>query len=263
MLFFFAFSVIAPLVLSNPFISFIAFACALIYNLTESGRKGLKSLAFSLAVVAAVSAFNMLFAHYGEDADVCIVEGMMIASSVVWFTAMGVCLNSEKIIYLFRFAPKSALVFSMVLGFIPRFIRKLEDIRNAQIALRGGEQPNGVKEKASVALNNFSALVSYSLESSIITADSMNARGYNPKAVRSGRYKYSYSDIVLLALMFALAGEVLIQKTTGNLSFVFEPKVYYEQLSVPALVAFALFELIPTALNLTENIKWKISSVKA
>lgn len=276
LLLFFAVTLIIPLSFHHPFISAVSLLFALLYSLLWQPQKFAKTLLFSMAVVGFIGLFNMLFAHYGADVLFTVGEteftweallyglnqGMVTASVLIWFTALGNCLDSEKLLYLFRFAPKTALIFSMVLGFIPRFLRKTGDIREAQLALSGGQAPQGLRQKLKAAANTFSALMTYALESSIITANSMTARGYRDGAVKAGRYRYKTEDYLVLSVIIILSAEVFVQKCSGNLAFIFEPKPVMERLSVAALLSFALLQGIPIVMILWENVQWKLSSVK-
>ena len=269
---YFVMSLAAVLSFNNPFISAFSLFGAVAFSFFVFGRSALKRAGFSVFVILFVAVFNFLFAHYGEDVLFTLKDtvftaealfygfnqGVVLASALLWFSIMGQCLDSEKIIYLFRFMPKTALLFSMILGFIPRFLKKQKEIREARLALNAGKSPEGVKNKLSAALGDLSALTSYALEGSIITADSMNARAYNPSVIRKGRYKYKSEDIALLTISLLLFGFVLFQKIIGNLSFVFEPKIYIARLSVPAAVCFFVFALIPSINDLTENVRWML-----
>ena len=274
---FFAVTLIVPLTFNNPYFSAVSLVCAVLYSFVKSGKAAVKTLLFSVCVVAFVSVFNAVFAHYGETALFKIKsvsfnfeplfygfnQGMILASVLIWFTFFGRIFDSEKIIYIFRFSPKLALIFSMVLGFIPRFIKKNEDIKNARIGLNGGKKPEGLKEKIRFTLDNFSALTSYCLESSIITSNSMSARGYNPKAIKISRFKFSSFDVCFLIIYLLLSVFILTQYFLGNIKYVFEPIRYTYSLSVPALVAFLLIGLYPSVSEAGENLKWKLLSVKA
>ena len=277
LLLFFAVSLVVTLSFFNPFIALVSLLGAVVYTLTTAVQHRLRLLLGTAAVVLLVALCNMLFAHYGTVVLFSVknvsftlnalvygaCQGCVLASSLLWFTALGKCLDSEKLLYLLRFAPKTALLLSMILGFIPRFIKKAGDIREARTALRGGESEQGLVNRFKESLNVYSALVTYSLESSIITADSMKARGYNPRAVRHGRFRMSGLDTVFSAAT-ALIGVYLIwQKVIGNFSFAFDPAVISRRLSIPALVCFALLELTPSVINLEEAIRWKkLSRVK-
>ena len=147
----------------------------------------------------------------------------------------------------------------MVLGFIPRFTKKLGDIETAALALDGGKKP---KNKLKAALNNLSALVTYSLESSIITADSMTARGYNPKAVRYSRYKFKFVDGVLIALSAVCLFYVIFAKASDRITFVIDPRIYSKTFDVSAFLLFLLLSFLPLITDLTEEFLWKISYAK-
>jgi energy-coupling factor transport system permease protein len=217
---------------------------------------------------------NMLFVHYGETTLFTVKnidftletlfygfnQGMILSSVMVWFGIFSRVFDSERIIYMFRFAPKSALIFSMVLGFIPRFVKKLDDVRDAKLALNGGVKSKGLKNKFKDAMNELSALITYSLESSIITADSMEARGYNPKVVRAGRFKFMLGDIILIFLILITSLFVIVQKLTGNISFVFNPQIKSVKLNFIAVICFVILELIPLGVDFVEDILWKKSN---
>ena len=274
---FFAVTLIVPLAFLNPYFSAASLLSAVIYAFVKNGKGAFKTLFFSLAVLAFTSSFNMLFAHFGETVLFTIKnvdfkleplfygfnQGMVLASVLIWFTVLGKAFDSEKIIYIFRFSPKLALIFSMVLGFIPRFLKKHEDIQNARIGLNGGKRPERFKETIKFSIENFSALISYSLESSIITSNSMSARGYNPKAIRPSRFKLTAFDIIILTVFLIFTAFIFTQYFIGNISYVFYPVRYTDALSIPALAVFLLFELYPSISEATENVRWKLSSVKA
>lgn len=274
---FFVVIMVITLTVQNPVFSVISLLSSALYLAMLRGKKALQSLKLVALILITVSLFNMLFAHYGEDVlfkikDVEFTlealfygfnQGMVLSSVILWFSAFSRVIDSERVIYLFRFAPKTALLFSMVLGFIPRFTNKLDDIKDAQLALCGGERPKGVKAKMKNALDTLSVLISYSLESSIITADSMEARGYNPRAVRYSRYKYTVSDIVLICLISAFGVYTFIQIIMKHNLFIFEPKIYVESLDIASVIAFAMLCLIPVVVDLIEEILWKLSSVRS
>lgn len=259
--------------INDPFFSAISLASALLYGVRIRGKQILSSVKFSAIILVVVSLFNMLFAHYGEDILFTIGDthftlealfygfnqGMVLSSVMLWFGAFSRVMDSERVVYILRFTPKIALLFSMVLGFIPRFTKKLEDIRDAQLGLNGGTQP---KKKVKQAISNFSALVSYSLESSIITSDSMSARGYNPKAVKPARFKLFASDLALILIVIALSIVIIVNKAMGNIVFVFDPEIYIESISALSLIAFSVLCFMPLIIDLWEDMLWKLSNAK-
>lgn len=257
----------------NPFFVLPSLVGALLYEVKIRGKEAFSSFRFSIIMILVIGFFNMLFAHYGitvlftigdteftlEALFYGINQGFVVVAMVLWFGIFGRVVDSEKVIYAFRFAPKTALLFSMVLGFIPRFTKKLADIETAALALDGGKKP---KNKLKAALNNLSALVTYSLESSIITADSMTARGYNPKAVRYSRYKFNLADGVLIVLSAVCLFYVIFAKASDRITFVFDPRIYSKTFDIAAFLLFLLLSFLPLIIDLTEELLWKISYAK-
>lgn len=261
---------------NSPFFSAAALLGALIYSVKVNKKQWITDFIFTIVLIAVTSVFNMLFAHYGEDVLFAVNntqftleslfygfnQGMVLSSVIIWFSIFSKMFDSERVIYIFRFTPKLALIFSMVLGFIPRFKSKLKDIESAQLGLNGGNVEKGIVNKTKSAISNLSALVTYSLESSIITADSMEARGYNPKAVRSGRFRWSGGDAFAFALILSLSAFVLFSMITGKIKFLFDPVIISEKNSPLALLFFAVLELLPFFVDLVEDLLWKKSSAK-
>ena len=261
---------------NNPFFSAVSLVCSVLYSLRLKGKEIFSTIKFCTFLIIFASLFNMLFAHYGEDVLFTVKDtqftlealfygfnqGMVVSSVILWFIAFGEIMDSEKIIYILRLTPKCALIFSMVLGFMPRFIKKHYDIKAAKTALYGNSMPKGFRNKLKSSAENFSALVSYSLESSIITSDSMLARGYNPKAVRYNRFKITAKDVFALLILTAFAVCVFVQMLRGEIIFVFDPEIYCESFSALAFSAFVLFQLFPLIVDLWEDLLWRLSIAK-
>lgn len=262
--------------LSNPVFVLPALVFGVIYEFILRGREAVSCLKLTLAIIFVVSLFNFIFAHYGvtllfqikdtrftfEALFYGIYQGAMLSAMLIWFGIFSRNIDSEKVIYVFRFAPKCALIFSMVLGFIPRFNAKLEDIRNACLGLNGGRRASSKKERFKHGINDLSALITYSLESSIITSDSMQARGYNPHAVRYSRYKMTAGDIILTAFTLFVFIYVMYAKISGRITFVMNPEIYSKTFDVSAMVLYCALFFLPTAVDLFEEIRWKISALK-
>ena len=261
---------------ANPVFSVISLCCALLSVSLDGAKAFFNSLKLTAFLTLTVGIFNMLFAHYGEDVlfiidDIYFTlealfyglnQGLVFSAVVLWFRVMSYSINSSETAYLLRFAPKTALLFSMVLGFIPRFKTKLSDIRDAQNGLSYSEKRT-LRDKIKTGVQNLSALVTYSLESSIITADSMNARGFGNKPVSNSRYRFTLRDALYLAFTVASFALILWAKITKRLLFIFEPKIYFKSNFVLGEVLFAAVLLIPFLLEMWEVTLWKRANSKA
>lgn len=262
--------------LSNPIFVLPALVLGIVYDFMLRGREAFSVFKLTLAIVFVVSLFNFIFAHYGvtllfqikdirftfEALFYGIYQGVMLSAMLIWFGIFSRNVDSEKVIYIFRFAPKCALIFSMVLGFIPRFRTKLDDIRSARLGLCGGKRVDGKKARLKDGINDLSALVTYSLESSIITSDSMQARGYNPHAVRYSRYKMTAGDIILTAFTLFVFIYVMYAKISGRITFIMNPEIYSKTFDISAMVLYCMLFFLPIAVDLFEEIRWKISALK-
>lgn len=274
---FFVFTFVFVLSISSPFFYAVSLISALAYSAYHNVKDALSSAKLSAVILVMTSVFNFAFAHYGEDVLFVIgsteftmeslfygfCQGMVLCSVMLWFSILSRIADSERVIYFLRWAPKMALIFSMVLSFIPRFKKKATDIKNAQLALNNGQSDSSLKGKWHRSVSVLSALTTYSLESSIVTANSMNARGYNPSAQRGNRYRTCATDIVTLLLLVIAAIIICAEKIMGNIVFVFDPKIYSEKFSILAITAFFILQLLPLVIDVVEDIRWKISASKA
>lgn len=97
--------------------------------------------------------------------------------------------------------PNTALVFSMVLSFIPRLKKNAAEISDARLLIDG-------ENKIKKSINSFSALITMTLEQSIETADSMKARGYSKDRNIYSKYRFSVQDLLLI-IFTVFSGAVL------------------------------------------------------
>lgn len=158
---------------------------AAVYLLLTDGRRSLRSLLCVPVLVALVGGFNFLFAHWGvtvlfsrgdtqftlESLIYGCFQGGIFAGVVLWLAVFGRVLGSDRLLAVTgRAAPRFSLLFSMTLGCIARF---RENARQIRLARAGA----GLAKKKPLheALDQFSTLVTLSLEGSMTTADAMRA----------------------------------------------------------------------------------------
>ena len=246
------------------------------YVISVKGWKSVKLLIIMLVVFAAVSFINPLFTTEGEHVlavlpwgrpytleALCygMSAGGMFVTVLLWFSAYNEVMSSDKFLYLFgRMIPSISLVLTMILRLVPSFQKKASQIAGARkcIGMAGG-----VNKKAKIdgGLAVTSALTSWALEGGIITADSMQSRGFG-----SGRrtsfsiYRMDGRDLLLLGLMVILAGAVLMCAFMGGMKTAYIPHIELTGTDTPfmitGLIAYVLFMAIPTVLNIAEAIRW-------
>ena len=260
----------------NPPLVAISLAAVLIYSVYLGGRRSLK---FSMLIILPVGLFaaliNIAFNHNGmtiltylptgnpitlESIVYGICAAALLMNVILWFFCFNQVITSDKFIYLFgRIIPSLSLVLSMVLRFIPRFRQQLHLVSTAQSSLQKAGNKNGLMSKIKHGMNVFSIMLTWSLENAIITADSMNSRGYGLKGRTAfSRYRFYSRDGAALVVLFVLIALQVILTVLGCARISFYP--YFVLEITPAAVAgyicYGMLCITPMIINLTEDIKW-------
>jgi energy-coupling factor transport system permease protein len=135
----------------------------------------------------------------------------------------------------------------------PNFIRKAQQITGARKSIGKGAQ------KIQEGMTVLGALTSWALEGSVITGDSMRARGYG-SAKRSSFmiYRMTASDRSLVVIMAALMAFTILAASLGQMSAAFTPALDIAPVSW-GVIPYTAYLLIPVALHIKEAISWHIS----
>ena len=261
----------------NPFISLISLAGAVFLCLYYHGlRQTVKKMSVYFFIIVLAVLTNPLFSHNGVTAlfyvngNAITLEslyyglgmGLMLVSVLAWCSIMSEIFTGEKILYLIGKAfPQLALVLSIALRFIPLFIREMKKIRDTQICL-GAYENKGTLGKLERELEVFKSLAGQSIEKSIDTAASMNARGYGiRKRTAYSDYSFTKRDFFFLTLNFCAIFFTFIGIYLGRADFYYYPAVFYREPDIiTALmgIAFMLACFEPLLLEIGENIRWKL-----
>ena len=235
-------------------------------------RRG-STLKFVLPLILVSAIMNPLFNHEGisilayfpngnpftlESVWYGFAAGMMIASVICWFSCMSAVMTSDKIIYLFgRIIPALSLIFSMALRFIPEFTLQ---IKRASAA-RPATENKKLIPKMRRGITVLSAAVTWALENSVDTADSMKARGYGLAGRTSfSIFKFSHRDVFLLVFITLLIIYILTGIFTGGTYFRYFPSVKCAGISlgsVSLVAAYFLLCVMPCIIEFWEAKKWK------
>lgn len=239
------------------------------------GKKGWKLIAGMLPVFLVLSGINPLLNTYGQTVLFTVfgrpytlealLYGMVIAGMLVvmllWFGCYSEVLTSDKFVCLFgRWIPALSLLLVMILRMIPSLTRKALQISDARKSIGKGTGSFGSKkQRVQGGMRILSALTDWALEGSIVTADSMRARGYGSAKRTSFRiYRFTTRDIILIVWMVLLFLGAVFAGGTGA--------AYTPQLQIDSpswgLVCYAGFLLIPIVLHGIEEIQRKLSLAK-
>ncbi len=262
-------------VIQHPAYAAVGCTFAALYYLLLRGRSAWKLILSMLPLAALLSVINPLFNTSGEHILFrlfgrpytleALYYGMAIAAVFVvmmlWFGCYNAVLTSDKFTGLFgNLIPALSLLLVMVLRMIPNFFRKMKQIIGARRSIgKGAEKSSSTKEKIGQGMTVLSALTDWALEGSVVTADSMRARGYGSARRTSFQiYRMTLRDWVLLALMVFLAAGVIV---AGGLRAEFTPVLSVAPLTW-GFAAYCVFLSIPMALHIKEALQWRISISK-
>ena len=263
--------------LMNPVCLGISLCCALANAIYLNGVKTLRfGVRIVLPSVILVSVINPIVNHQGvtileylpwnnpltlESILYGIASSVMVSAVVFWFSSVNTVMTSDKFIYLFgRIIPSLSLVLSMALRFVPRFLTEFRQIRAAQKQLSVAEH-SGFFSSLRQAARELSTMLSYALENSIETADSMKARGYGLKGRTSyAKYRFYKQDVVFFSCLLLLFVLLLILSLSGAVRFRYFPSLKGDLFTVNAILFYVLYCLLmltPLVLNIGEGIRWK------
>ena len=273
--------VIGILMFSNsPLFLISAIAMGMCYDMLLKGRRSLRNNLFIILFMSFLTVLiNALFTHNGstvlfylgnnrvtiEAACYGLAMALMLSGVVIWFSSFNVVMTSEKLIYIFgRFAPVLGLTLSMIFRFVPLLRTRFELIGEGQKALYAGDE-KGFIGKLRQFGKEVSILVSWSLESSIESADSMAARGYGLKGRTSyNLFKIRTADIMTLLLSMLLGGITIVSYAEGVNKLYYYPVIRMVEsspkwLEFAGYVSFIALLAMPLAIDLIGEFRWKKS----
>ena len=258
----------------QPVYLLISMVSGCAYLLYLQGEKGMKrQVGYLLPILAMMAVMNPMFNHEGVTVlwylpndnpvtfeAVCfgIASAVMMGASIVWFNCCNTVFTSDKIIYLFgRVIPALSLLISMTLRFVPRFKNFLQSVMRTLKAMHKPENP---KEQLQQAMAAFSATVSWAMEQSIISADSMKSRGYGIQGRTAfSIFLFEKRDAVTLVILGVLCLGAARPCITGYTAWNYYPSLsgtLFGPVQILAYLCYGGMCNLPLAINLMEDRKW-------
>lgn len=262
----------------HPVFLLISLISSMLYSIKLKGVKALRfNLLYMLPMLLFFVAINVLLNHRGatillyindkaltlEGIVYAICSSVMFISVIIWFSCYNEIMTSDKFIYLFgRVIPSASLIFSMVLRFVPRIKEQIKVISNGQKSMGRDVTQGNLFKRIRSGMNILSILITWVLEDSIDTADSMNDRGYGLNGRTSfSIYRFDKRDKIILSIIVLFIGIVLVGGIAGVNGVVFFPTIKLariSKLSIISYVAYGGLCLIPIILDALEELKWKL-----
>ena len=271
---FFAAAIGLSMFLMHPVFLAVSILCGCCYlGYLQGSRSFWRQVGYLLPVLLFTAVLNPLFNHEGATVlfylrndnpvtweAVCfgLASAVLMGASIIWFNCCSTVFTTDKIIYLFgRIIPSLSLLISMTLRFVPRFKDYLQTTVQVQKAM---EPPKSKLDTLRQALTAFSATVSWAMEQSIVTADSMKSRGYG-SAGRTAYaiYRFERRDGLTLAVIAMFCAGTVLPWAAGWVSWSFYPAMTGELLGIRQMISYLSFLglcLTPLTIDWKEDCKW-------
>jgi len=261
----------------SPYFIAVSLAGAWGYSILLKGKQALKfNLVMTLPMVGVMMVVNTLFNNNGETVLFYLntsritleallfglVGGLVLVAVVVWFSSFNVVMTSDKLIYLFgKVAPVLGLTLSMIFRFIPLLKSRFAEISLGQKCMGRGHDQGGFMQKTRQITKEISILIAWSLEASIESADSMEARGYGLKGRTSFHlFQMERRDYLALIIMALTGIPVMIGCGAGMTNMLFFPKIVLDSmdyLTAGILFCYAVLVSLPFMIDMMGELKWK------
>lgn len=256
----------------------VSLICSSSYAIYLGGRSRLRfmlKILLPMMIIAAV--INPLFNHRGgtilgyfpsgnpltlESVLYGAAASVMLAATILWFSCFSSVMTTDKLICLFgRLLPSVSLLLSMSLRFAARFAEQMKKLRAAQSGIGCDAEDGGVIRKVKHGVKILSMMVTWSLENSIDTADSMRSRGFGAARRTSfSIYKFTRRDAAALIFTLAASAYIIIGAAHGAAAGEYFPVFKTAEFTLcKASVVAAYFALcvMPLGLDAAEEIRWK------
>lgn len=273
---FFAFVIGVTMFSMHPAFLAASFLGGWAYSIVLQGKKALRfNCAVLFPIIILTTLLNALHVHNGvtvlfylndnritlEALVYGLASAVMLTSVLIWFRCFSVIMTADKFIYLFgRVAPVLALTLSMILRYIPLLQARFRQIADGQRCMGRGCKGESWLARLRQFGKEVSILIAWSLEASIESADSMEARGYGLHGRTSFHlFRFAGGEKRLLALILVLGGIAAVVCARGKTSIYYYPAIILPALSagqILALTAFAVLMLLPAILDLREMRQW-------
>lgn len=259
----------------------ISMICSFLYAAYLNGRKAVRmGLFFLLPMLILTAVLNPLFNHHGatilaylpngnpltlESTMFGIAAAVMLVTVISWFSCFNAVMTSDKLTYLFgRIIPALSLIFSMSLRFVPLFTEQIKAVSNAQKCIGQDISTGSFFQRAKRGIKILSIMVTWALENSIETADSMKARGYGlPGRTAFSIFRFDRRDKWAAVHILTCAVLIITGAVLEVYRFRYFPTIRHIDGGWPVFLTIALFFIyfalciFPLIVNISEDMTWK------
>ena len=266
----------------NPVFLAITFITGFVYSAVLGGYKTVKTnMMIAVPVIILTMIINPIANHRGvtvlfymngnpftlEAVIYGIASASMLVGIIMWFSCFNKIMTGDKIIYLFgRVIPVIALLLSMCFRFIPLLKARFHEIHDGQKYM-GRDFPKGsVIKRIRLLGKELSILIAWSLEASIETADSMEARGYGLKGRTSFHiFKFAKRDRNAMLLIGVLTAVVIAGCVMGGNGMYYYPSITFLapwKVIIPSAICYFALLILPLIIDIKGEQRWQKLSLE-
>lgn len=249
------------------------------YYFLLTGSRGAKMVFFSLPLCLMITLVNPLFNHRGRivlfqlfgnpyTLEALVYGGVtagIFLVMILWFGCYSAVMTGDKFTSLFgKLIPSISLLLMMIFRMVPTLLRKASQIAGARKSVgKGLDGESLYMDKVKEGMSVLGTLTSWALEGSIVTADSMLARGYGTGKRSSFMiYRMTARDWAVLGIILVLSTVILVSVANGAAKAEFLPEWSVAPIRGISFTLYCVYLLIPTALHIEEDVKWHIMRSK-
>ena len=257
LLIYFLSAALLPAFSKNPLLHGLALITGILMLLTWTDiRKILKRSPFYLLFFVIISLFNPFFYHngntvlfymsgrritleallYGADA------ALMVTGVLIWFISFSHYMTSDKVLWIFGgISKKAALIISLILRLIPHYSAYIRTYRAHQ-KLLGIYGEGSFIERVRAEGKIFAGFLTWALEHSMTTSDSMAARGYGI-AKRKPLSLFSLRACDVYVILSSLTGAAIMTAAfySGAFSIEYYPSIIFSKPDTISFLSIAVY----------------------
>ncbi|MDY6329178.1 MAG: energy-coupling factor transporter transmembrane component T [Lachnospiraceae bacterium] len=266
----------------HPVIICISLIMSLVYLTYLTGiKKVIGRLKLLVTMTIMIIVINPLFNHEGmtilgyfktgnpltlESIIYGIFMALLMMSVILWFAIYNVIMTSDKFIYIFgRIIPHLSLIISMSLRYVPRFKEQFIRVREARRCMGRDINQGNVFIRIRNLAAILSIMITWSLENSIETADSMKSRGYGlPGRTAFSIYKFHKRDSIALTAMSVCTMAFIWLVTNDKMYYRYYPVFERNLANIWSVMAYALFVIIcsiPMLIDICDSYRFKRTEI--
>lgn len=259
----------------NPVVIVLSLSGAAALFVTVSEKNSLKLHISFIVLFLILALINPIWYHNGvtvlfvvNDSPItleALLYGVFAAAMIIGvlyrLRTFTMIMTTDKLLYVFgRLSPQLSLVLSMALRFVPMIRAQTVKVRCTQKAL-GIYREDNIADTLKGEMRIFSIIATWALENGIITADSMEARGYGTHSRTSfSVFRFRRGDALFLALTVIPAVVFITAIASGEAAFTFYPavsEITATPLSVAGYCSYGFISFLPCIMEWKEDIRWK------